>query len=329
MTLFLFRREIMKFQTSKILFSRMIVLLLGVFMLAEGNAQTLINFDRLWNYNNPAETEAKFIELIPMAKSSGNEDYYLQLKTQIARAQGLQGKFVEAHATLNEVETLISTDTPVAETRYYLERGRVYNSSNNKVLALPIFLKAFDVALSRNQDNLAVDAAHMVAIADNDPETQTKWNLKAISIAENSKDPRVRGWLGSLYNNMAWTFHDLGKFQEALDLFQKALIFFQENENDASVIRIAKWSVARAYRSLLNYPEALKIQTALEVELNNANEVDGYVYEELAEIYLLVPDREKAKHYFNLAYRELSQDEGLKTSDPKRIERLKNFGESL
>lgn len=319
----------MKFQTSTALVFRMVVLLAGVFMLNESNAQALINFDKLWNYDNPAETEAKFIELIPMAKSSGNNDYYLQLKTQIARAQGLQNKFEEAHATLNEIETLISVDTPVAETRYLLERGRVYNSSNNQATALPIFLKAFDLALIRTQDNLAVDAAHMVAITDKDPETQMKWNLKAISIAENSKDPRVKGWLGSLYNNMAWTFHDTGKFPEALDLFKKALSFFQEKESDASTIRIAKWSVARAYRSLEKYSEALEIQTALEKELNEANEVDGYVYEELAEIYLLKSDKEKAKHYFNLAYEELSKDEGLKTNEPKRIERLKVLSETL
>ena len=60
-------------------------------------AKPLPNFDTLWNYSDPKGTEAKFRELIPQAKESGDTSYYAQLLTQIARAEGLQRKFEEAH----------------------------------------------------------------------------------------------------------------------------------------------------------------------------------------------------------------------------------------
>ena len=63
----------------------------------------LPDFNLLWDYGQPAETEARFRELLPAARACGDRDYYLQLLTQIARAQGLQKRFEQAHATLDHV----------------------------------------------------------------------------------------------------------------------------------------------------------------------------------------------------------------------------------
>jgi hypothetical protein len=52
-----------------------------------------VDFDKLWNFNDPAESERKFRALPPDA----------EVQTQIARAQGLQRKFDEAHKTLDAV----------------------------------------------------------------------------------------------------------------------------------------------------------------------------------------------------------------------------------
>ena len=54
-----------------------------------------VDFDSLWNYDNPAETEAKFREILPDAKNSGDIGYYAELLTQIARTEGLAQKFDE------------------------------------------------------------------------------------------------------------------------------------------------------------------------------------------------------------------------------------------
>lgn len=288
------------------------------------DAKSLPDFDSLWNYNNPAETEQKFKDLIPVALKSDNKDYYLQLMTQIARTQGLQRKFDEAHTTLNAVEKELNPKTHVAEIRYFLERGRVFNSSKKPAEALPLFVKAFQLSETHHQDNFAVDAAHMVAIAELSAEKQMEWNLKALAVAEKSKDEKAKNWLGSLYNNMGWTYHDSGKFDEALNIFKKALIF-RESKGEPSSIRIAKWSIARTYRSLKNYNEALKIQLSLESEFDKLPEKDGYVFEELGELYLAQSKTDLSKKYFALAYNELSKDEWLKANEATRLQRIKEL----
>ena len=58
------------------------------------------DFDKLWDFNDPAATEQTFRALLPRAAGSGDESYRAQLLTQIARAQGLQRKFDEAHGEL-------------------------------------------------------------------------------------------------------------------------------------------------------------------------------------------------------------------------------------
>lgn len=144
-----------------------------------------IDFDKLWNFGQPSETEQKFKALIPELQN--NLEALLQLQTQIARTQGLQRKFDEAHATLDEVLTQLNDQTPGAQIRYTLERGRVFNSSKNKTEARPLFLQAYDLALKYQQDNFAVDAAHMVAIVETEPELQMQWNLTALKFSQSLK----------------------------------------------------------------------------------------------------------------------------------------------
>jgi tetratricopeptide (TPR) repeat protein len=86
--------------------------------------------------------------------------------------------------------------------------------------------------------------------------------------------------------------------------------------------------VARCLRSLEKYDEALDIQNELLQEFEEKQiEQDGYVFEELAELYLIKNNRYEAKKYFKLAYEYLSKDEWLKANEPERIKRLRKLGE--
>jgi tetratricopeptide (TPR) repeat protein len=276
------------------------------------------NFDTLWDYDNPSETERRFRELEPHLHNSKAK--YAELLTQIARAQGLQRKFAEAHETIDEVEKLLEPTFYIAKIRYSLERGRVLNSAGEKAKARPFFLEALELAKEFKEDYHAVDAAHMLAIIE-PPEQQLHWHKTAIEICEGSNDKRTRGWLGSLYNNLGWTYHGQENYQAALATFQKALEF-RLGQNKPQEIIIAKWCIARTLRSLKRYQEAVNIQLKLEKELESRDERDGYIYEELAECLLLLGQTDKAKHYFNLAYRELSKDVWLKENEQERLERL-------
>jgi tetratricopeptide (TPR) repeat protein len=275
------------------------------------------NFDNLWDYSNPGVTETKFRGQL---STQPNKDHLLQLQTQIARTLGLQRKFEDAHQILNEVECQLNAETPVARIRYLLERGRVYNSAQFPEIANPLFRQAFEFASEQKQDHYAVDAAHMLAIVDKDFTKQNYWHTKAVRIAETSSDEKTRNWLGSLYNNMGWAYHDNGKLDESMAMFKKALAF-REMQGNPTNIHIAKWSIARVFRSMKDYKSALKMQVLLEA--SGAN--DAYVYEEIAELYLVMGNEEKSKMYFALAFTELSKDPWFVSSHPARLERMKTL----
>ncbi len=288
--------------------------------------QPLPDFDQMWDYNNPDQTELKFRELIPMAEKSDDISYYAQLLTQIARTQGLQQKFEEAHKVLDSVEVILTEKLVVARIRYLLERGRVYNSSGHPDKAKPLFLKAYELAAKNNQDFYAIDAIHMVQIVE-PPEKQLQWAEEAMKLAEETKEERAKKWLGPLYNNTGWTYFDLKEYDKALELFEKSLKW-REAKNDEQGTRIAKWTIARTYREIGKIEEALEMQRVLEQEREEKElEPSGYVFEEIAECLLLLKKGNEAKPYFKRAYDILSTDEWLQTNEPERLERLKTLSE--
>ncbi|HYF03127.1 MAG TPA: tetratricopeptide repeat protein [Patescibacteria group bacterium] len=284
----------------------------------------LPEFDKLWNFGNPAATEQEFRKFLPQAQSSGNSAYHAELLTQIARTLGLQRKYDDAHAVLDSTEKIIPADNSKAKIRYNLERGRVFNSSGNKEKAKEFFRQAWQNATDSHEDYYAVDAAHMMGIAEASAEEQLAWNLKALKVAEGSAEPRARKWLGALYNNIGWTYHDNGEFQKALEIFQKALDW-RIAEKHVAETRIAKWTIGRTYRSLGRIDDALNLHNEIlkEIEATNAAP-NGYVFEEIGECQLLQKN-DAAKDNFLKAYELLSKDAYLQKNEAPRLERLKKL----
>ena len=281
---------------------------------------SLPDFDSLWDYNDPGATERRFQELLPAARASGDTSYLAELLTQIARTQGLQRRFEDAHHTLDAVEALLPEASGRAMIRYSLERGRVLNSSRRRDEARPYFLTAFECARDGSEDFYAVDAAHMMAIVE-PPDGQLDWNLRAIELANASADPRARGWLGSLYNNLGWTYHDIGQYEDALATFQDGLAW-QRQAGKEREARIASWTVGRALRSLGRYDEALERQRENQRELERAGESDGFAAEEIAECLLALGREEEARPHFARAHAVLSKDPWLQDAQPERLQRL-------
>lgn len=263
----------------------------------------------LWNFNDPAASEAVFRANLTTAEDSDR----LELLTQVARALGLQRRFEEAHAVLDELPQVGEPPVERWEAYALLERGRALNSSGRKAEARPWFEKA---CASPHVD-LRIDALHMVAIV-SEHEEALQLNEQAIAEARASQDPAARRWLGSLLNNTAWSYHDLGKYDRALQLFEDALAYRQE-QGDETTIRIAQWCIGRCLRSLGRVTEALAVQQALNAE-------DGYVCEEIAECLLALGRPAEAAPHFAAAYEKLSSDPWLAEKEPERISRLKALG---
>lgn len=254
--------------------------------------------DGLWDYQDPGASEFRFRDLL---LDEADADSCAEDSTQIARALGLQGRFDDANAMLDEIESELSDRSARVRVRYLLERGRVLNSSGDAVASRPLFIQAWKAARGAGDDFYAIDAAHMLAVVE-PSEKQLRWYHRAAELAEESDEPRARNWLGSLYNNAGWSYCESNHFKDALAMFEKALAWHRE-DGDARKIRIAEWTVARCFRSLGRVEEALVIQERLLDEWERAGEPDLYVFEELGECLVALGRGDEAKPYFDDAER--------------------------
>jgi tetratricopeptide (TPR) repeat protein len=266
----------------------------------------------MWDFGRPAVSEERFRAALGTAEG---EDA-LVLRTQLARSLGLQRRFEESAAVLDAV----TASTPLVRTYLELERGRLLNSSGEPAKARPHFLAALAEAEGAGLDDLAADAAHMMAIVE-PGEAQIPWAERALAIAEASQDARARRWVGSVTHNLGWTLHDLGRYDEAQGYFERALAF-REQQGDPELIRVGRWTVARGLRSLGRYGEALAIQQ----ELASSGPEDGYVSEELGELLLAHGQSEEAAPHFVRAHALLSEDAWLVDAEPDRLRRLAELG---
>jgi len=273
------------------------------------------DIDQLWDFDDPAGSEERFRDQLA-GLGDVDASVRLQIMTQIARTYGLQGRFDDAHAMLDEVEAaMLSGD--LVEVRYLLERGRAFNSSHQPEKAVPLFERAAELGRRISADFYTVDALHMLGIAAPEDD-RLRWNRAAMDAANASSDERARGWMGSLSNNMGWTYVDQGDYEVALNMFRQAEEGWEEQGKD-DLVRVARWSQGKALRLLGRVEEALAVQRELEKD-----ELTGFTAEEIAECLLALDQPSKAKPYFQKAYDELSQINWV-AEDTDRIERLKQY----
>jgi tetratricopeptide (TPR) repeat protein len=282
---------------------------------------TPLNFDTFWDFKDPGISEIRFTKLLA---ATTDPDDRIQIETQIARAQVLQRNFAAAHQTLDDIEKRLFGASFATQVRYFLERGRAYNSSNERAEARSLFVRAFEVAQGAALDDLAVDSAHMMGIIE-PPIEALKWNEKAVGIAEGSDDPKAKDWLGSLYNNIGWTYYDKQDYPMALDIFQRGEEWYKERHSEQWA-RIARYSIGKTRRAMEQFAHALTIQEGIAAEIEQKHlDPDGYVFEEIAECHLAFGRKEEAKPFFDRAYELLSKDPWLAENEQKRLERLKEL----
>ena len=87
-------------------------------------------------------------------------------------------------------------------------------------MAVPLFEQAAELGDHLGEEFLAVDALHMLAIADADH--AELWTRSALEYASTAHDPNTRRWMVALHNNLGWSLHGAGRLTEALVEFQLA-----------------------------------------------------------------------------------------------------------
>jgi tetratricopeptide (TPR) repeat protein len=255
----------------------------------------------LWNFSDPAASEQRF----RAALASARGDDLLILQTQIARTYGLRGDFARARQILDGIEPALRTAGAEARVRHALELGRSWASATHpdasqtpdaKERARAAYQRAFELAKGAQLDGLAIDALHMLAFVDTAPAEQLKWDQQALAIVETSSQPAAKAWEASLRNNTGYALHQLGRYDEALAQFQRALVL-RERGADAEATRIAHWMVAWTLRALGRADDALAIQLRLERECDAARAPDRHVYAELELLYRARGDADRARAY--------------------------------
>jgi len=170
--------------------------------------------DALWDVDDPVGSEARLRQAIvdepsPLCRR--------ELRTQLARAFGLQGRFSEGHAILDALDP----DDPRVMVRVALERGRLHQSSGSPLEAARHFARAAE----RSADDcdlvfLHVDALHMLAIAE--PDRAPEWTARGITVLAAVTDARTLRWHVDLRADLGRARLDAGDLAGARGAFEAA-----------------------------------------------------------------------------------------------------------
>ena len=167
--------------------------------------------------------------------------------TQLARVKSLIDDSDGCEELVQEAEALAGDDSPV-RVRVGLERGRKLRSSGNGAAAAAVFESAFERAADIGEYWFAGDAAHMVAISV--PEKMVEWTDRGLALAESQPDAAY--WAGPLLNNLGWHSYDAGDYEQALDVFERALEVRKRDPDNAQAIAWAEEAVAEARKAIMS-----------------------------------------------------------------------------
>ena len=293
----------------------------AVVLVAAPFAGAAMDVTPLWNFADPAASEAAFRAALAGTR---DRDDVLILQTQIARTFSLRSRFEEAHALLDSIEPQLAAAGPEPRVRYLLERGRTFRSAGQVERARPLFDEAASAAAAARLDGLHIDALHMTALVLPTPAEQLRANERALEAALASADPAARRWEASLANNIGMSLHDLGRNEEALASFERALAA-RQRLGQASETRTARWMIDWTLRLLARHDEALADLRRLEAEIAAIDEADGFVFEEIAENLESLGRRDEARPYFAKAHHLLAADTSPDRVDDARLARLQRL----
>ena len=198
--------------------------------------------DDLWDFSDAAGSEQRIRAALGTSTDPAETR---ELRTQLARALGLQERFTEAHGMLDALDL----DDPVVAVRYSLERGRLHNSAGAPVEAARHFRRAAELSAPGSEPAspaltfLRIDALHMLAIAE--PEGAEDHTALAVRELAAVDDPRTLRWLASLHNNLGWHRFDAGDAAGALEEFEASMDAAEKFGTPAQV-RAAGEAIAEA-----------------------------------------------------------------------------------
>jgi tetratricopeptide (TPR) repeat protein len=273
-----------------------------------------------FDYDKPAESETRLVALARDAETAGDREVLADILAQIARTQGMQSRFDEGHATLARAEALAAGSMKAAA-RIAIERGRLYRSGGKVKESKPFFLDALDKAKAAGDDDLALDAIHMIAVVVPFDEAK-EWTGQGLAYAAQSDHQKAVHWAAVLHNNLGWSHVSQEDYAGALGEFEDALKARKEEKADAETIRIAEYSIGFAWRKLGRVKEALDLQMRIAKEAEASGKPDRFFEKEVAECLLAIGRDREAKDWSKKALSNGS--ELLPPEDRERLQAIAN-----
>jgi tetratricopeptide (TPR) repeat protein len=270
----------------------------------------------LWDFDDLDASARRFRTLL---EDEGSDAGRAQVLTQLARVEGLRGRFAEADGLLDQADGLAG-GSRLARARVALERGRVRRSAGDTAAALSLFESAWALTSKAREDFVAADAAHMAALAAPDPDAMRAWTARGLELAESSSEAAY--WAGPLLNNLGWACFEAGEYTEALDAFERALAA-RERAGDQARTEIARYAVGKTLRALGRLAEAAAHLEQAVAWSETAGRPDGWFHEELAEDYAALGRHGEAREQARLALPLLEADDPSFAADPERASRLR------
>ena len=270
----------------------------------------------LWDFDDLDTTETR---LRAELDRSTDDAARAEVLTQLARVEGLRGDFAAGDRLIDEAAASAGASV-LARARIDLERGRLRRSGGDPTAALPLFESAYQTALDAGSSFIAVDAAHMAALAAPDHMRFEELTTRGIELAETHGEAEY--WLGPLLNNLGWERYERGEFAGALDAFERALAAREGDGSDRQAVEIARYAVGKTLRALGRTDEAVPLLEQAVAWASDEGAPDGWFHEELAEEYAALGRDDDAHEQARLALPLLRGSDPSFEEDQTRAARL-------
>ena len=316
--------------------------------------------DSLFDNNKKEDALEIYKMAADTAMSENNNSALTEAYSQVARCYLSMDKKDEGRPWLDKAEKIAKDSEPNGWTRYLGVKGRFLwkDAAEEKHEVAPevkeagkVFSKMYDYAMKHKQYNRAIDAANMMGIV-GDIDKRVEWSLKAIKAAE---EGGMRNWLAALWNNLGWTYDDLGMYDKSLEALidvciwdvypiQKTnhqKILYHYIKGDERSMLIADWSVTHAFRMTGQIDSAFSWGQKCAIWAKDIYDEDrspesaewlGMSYKEIGETALADGNEKRALAAFRSARMYLDQA-GMKDWDEKGyndlLEKINKLGVNI
>jgi tetratricopeptide (TPR) repeat protein len=267
-------------------------------------AALIAKADSLFRSNSYDDARAVYLQAMEKAKSQNDQSALVETYAMIARTYLTTDKKEEGRPWIEKAAAIASADKPLGWSRYLGVKGRFEWKDNNLEQATATFKQMYDYCREHELYERAVDAAHMIALTGT-AEQQIEWGLKGIREAETGN---IIGWLGPLWNNLAATYEDQHRYQDALEAYRKAREYHWRYGNEKNKL-IADWAIGHIERLLGNLDTAAQWLRPVLAWCERIDEIEftGLTQRELGEIESARGNNRAALDYFQNAAIKLKE----------------------